>query len=62
MDKQWLSDYNTGSTMLNPIKTHNERGGMSLLSSGIALYNRYFTDWEVDSPLGVRDDLVGVCS
>ena len=40
--------------MLNPIRTHSESGGRSLLSSGIILYNRYLTDW-------VRDGLAAVC-
>ena len=42
-------NYNTRSTKLKPIKTNNNRGGRSLLCSGIELYNRYLLGWEVAS-------------
>ena len=42
-------NYNTRSAKLKPIKTNNNRGGRSLLCSGIELYNRYLLGWEVAS-------------
>ena len=42
-------NYHTRSTKLKPIKTNNNRGGRSLLCSGIELYNRYLLGWEVAS-------------
>ena len=42
-------NYNTRSDKLKPIKTNNNRGGRSLLCSGIELYNRYLLGWKVAS-------------
>ena len=39
-------NYNMQSAKLKPIKTSDNRGGRSLLCSGIELYNRYLLEWE----------------
>ena len=49
--------YNTRNTGLQPIRTNNKRGERSLLSSGIALYNRYLLGAEMDVWSGRRDGL-----
>ena len=52
--------YNTRSNSLQPIRTNNRRGERSLLSNGIALYNRYLLGVEAGALFGQRDGLSGL--
>jgi len=53
LSKNLVNNYTTRSINWNPIWTRDKRGDRSLLSSGIALYNRKLTDEEGNTPLEV---------